>query len=1112
MINKYFFLGFYKLLSWLILLVLILSVFLFFLLNSPAIFLNVLRPTLADYNVSYGKMHGSLLTGFSLEDANYNNQVWAEELSLKIDFEALENRVLKIDYLKANGLKVEKKFLATLLDTNSSTEEQNSSKTTLPFDKVFIDNAEISFFDIGYESYSIRSSKLTLNRFETDMKKNHKGKLVFFLDSNVSKIDLKGKLLGDKYDFLVKVEGERLFIQPVLEDTNISLKSNPKLDISVSGDFDKVNYILMVKRLDLAQGEYLLKSEKLVAKGSYDIQKNSLENTLETVLNLNVAKIKLNARTSLDLDDINKSLNFDLALNIDAKKELLSSLKLDSNLSLIKIPHLMFNAKGDMDEVKFKSNFKELAITYNDISLKVKSFDLKGKIKPLSGKTDVELTTLFHSNVANGDIDVKSSFNFNEIEKDLLLESRVDATIMKHYLNPLLKEQGIVLEDDVFVKLSAKGNSKVLDLKASVKSEVESQGIASLLLLKTENIKLNLEKHRIAGALTLDSSSKNLDLSLKSEFLGDYLKVKEMRTSTRIIVSNFNAFGINLSSLTPLNLKVDTASESLNLLLKGQDIQLKAKSSDFDHIEFKIESNEIYPHKIVALPNELVKKFIKVNLEGQTRLSTEYFTLKGVLESNKAFKLNVHAKNNENGLEAKLFSKELSVLAKGSLEEKELEVSIEIRSLKKLQKELSRLYAFKALKVDGALKLVSKLRDEKVEVTLSSPKLKLDGFNVEKVEIEAQYAEQTVLLDKLSFNITGFKKKSLNQKYYLKKQGLVQLGAQKKILLNIHPNILIKGQGNAHDMTLSTQIEALPLGHDKYGHMLLSCDVDYQQVGLERRITGAVFLDKMKLFYESKFLDPSSDADVIIVDKNKKDSAEDDSFLKHTFIDLNIYSKDAKYKTKDLNLDFTVQVKAKKEFAKPLGLLGKVKEIDGRVEQAPKLFTVVDSNIVFTGAKEINPLLDLKVEHALPDVLIRIRIHGTAKYPKLEFSSEPPLPKKDILSYLLLGVSTSALGSGEGSYGREAQLFIMNQAARDFAYDLELDRVFVKDDGTGEGYAFQVGKNIQEGTMLVIESSKEGNSLMLEYDVSKNIKVEIGHHQKTIPSQSIDLYYRKKFK
>jgi translocation and assembly module TamB len=156
--------------------------------------------------------------------------------------------------------------------------------------------------------------------------------------------------------------------------------------------------------------------------------------------------------------------------------------------------------------------------------------------------------------------------------------------------------------------------------------------------------------------------------------------------------------------------------------------------------------------------------------------------------------------------------------------------------------------------------------------------------------------------------------------------------------------------------------------------------------------------------------------------------------------------------------------------------------------------------------------LDLKVEHELPDILIMINISGTAKRPRLTFTSEPPLPKKDILSYLLLGVSTANLGKGEGSLGREAQLFIMNQAARDLAYEVELDRVFVKDDGTGQGYAVQVGKKIQEDTMFIIENSTEGNSFILEYDVSKNIKVEVGQHQKTVPSQSIDIYFRKKFK
>ena len=193
-------------------------------------------------------------------------------------------------------------------------------------------------------------------------------------------------------------------------------------------------------------------------------------------------------------------------------------------------------------------------------------------------------------------------------------------------------------------------------------------------------------------------------------------------------------------------------------------------------------------------------------------------------------------------------------------------------------------------------------------------------------------------------------------------------------------------------------------------------------------------------------------------------------------------------------------------------MLGQVKEINGRVEQAPKLFTVVDSNIVFGGGKEINPLLDIQVDYELPDVLISILIHGNAKRPKINFSSEPPMPKKDILSYLLLGVSTAALGEGEGSLAREAQLFVMNQAARDFAYEVELDRVFIKDDGTGEGYAVQLGKKVNEKTMAIVETSKEGNSFILEYEVNKHIKVEVGRHQKTVPSQSIDIFFRKKFR
>jgi len=234
--------------------------------------------------------------------------------------------------------------------------------------------------------------------------------------------------------------------------------------------------------------------------------------------------------------------------------------------------------------------------------------------------------------------------------------------------------------------------------------------------------------------------------------------------------------------------------------------------------------------------------------------------------------------------------------------------------------------------------------------------------------------------------------------------------------------------------------------------------------------------------------------------------------VENTYVDVAIVAREAQYKTKDIDLTFRIDLKAKKEFGKNLGMLGRIKEINGVVEQAPKIFTVSDSSVVFRGLKEINPLLDITVQHELPDVLITINIHGDANRPKLDFSSEPQMPKKDILSYLLFGVSTASLSDSDTDLGREAELFIMNQAARDLAYELDLDRVYIKDDGTGEGYAVQVGKKIGKKSMFVVESSKEGNSFILEYKVNKHIKIEVGQHQKTVPSQSIDIFFRKKFR
>ncbi|SFV67423.1 hypothetical protein MNB_SV-13-1456 [hydrothermal vent metagenome] len=360
---------------------------------------------------------------------------------------------------------------------------------------------------------------------------------------------------------------------------------------------------------------------------------------------------------------------------------------------------------------------------------------------------------------------------------------------------------------------------------------------------------------------------------------------------------------------------------------------------------------------------------------------------------------------------------------------------------------------------------------------------------------------------------TGFEDKRLNKKFYLNKKGKIYLGEKRDVSLDIHPNILVDLKGTKENLKGNFSIKSLALGHPKYGDVILNTDINFEQIGKKKKITGTILLDKLKILYESKFLDPAHDSDVIVITKKDKNKKKDNnSFLEDTYIDLSIYSPEAQYKTKDIDLKFVIDIKAKKEFGKNLGMLGQIHEINGVVEQAPKVFTVVDSSIIFMGIKGINPLLDILVQYKLPDVLIHINIHGNANHPKLDFSSEPQMPKKDILSYLVFGVSTASLSKDSGNLGREAELFIMNQAARDLAYELDLDRIFIKDDGTGEGYAVQVRKKLNKKTMFVVESSTEGNSFILEYDVNKNIKVELGQHQKTVPSQSIDVFFRKKFK
>jgi len=1223
------FLLIYTSLRWLILLLLFLVMLLFFVLNSPAPILKLLAEPLAEQGIKYSKLEGGFLTGFKLSDVNYENKVKAKSVALKVDFDLLKKRVLYVEHLHLEDAQIDKGFLRELIDANSSSEEKTESNTSLPFDKVVLKELSVSLKNTSYENYHVNYAKITVNNFETDMKKKHKGELKLLLDSNVSQVDLSAKIKDDKYELEAFLIGERPFLNPLLGESNLTLLSNPAFHLKAKGDMKRVNYTLETKALDLKYQAYDAQTKVLNVSGYYDLNSSDVQTKIKADIDANVARLTMNADAFVNLNDINNSLVFDVETLLNPKENLLQDANIQEgldaqNIQILALPKLVFIAKGTMKHLDFKTNIQNLKIRKDDIdldlkmldlkgesqvlkgdvkvvllsdfdstfgigdikadaklnykdinnslaftlktdfksnkqiksiflaeqnlsiekvpsfallaqgdmqkvdfetkveglkvkqekiSLNLKHLDLKGSTSPIEGDTFVKLSSNFDSSIAKGEVFTDANFNFNKLEETLDFDAKADLAAYDSFLNPLLKESDLTLDGNSLVKVSAKGNLNALELKADVSTNMIKEKVRSKIELTTENIFVNLKEEQIRGAFSLKSDASNLALNMQSSFSGNYMKPKELKIDSKLEVTAFNAFGLNLTEFMPLNTQINSGTNGGQLNILSEKLNLKASSTDYDHVVFEIKSEKIFLSKIMDVPKELKGKFVKLDIKGDATLSKQYFSLKGFIEANNKFKVNVKAHSKEEGLAVNLFSKHFKLTAKGDLAEKKIKAVVEIDSLKQVQKEFQSLYKFSAVEVDGALKLNAMLDGEKVKATLQSKKLAFEAFAIEDLDIDTNYNKELLTINKLDFKTTGFEQETLNQHYYLNKKGTVHLGEKRDVYIDMHPKILVKATGTSENLDALVQVEGLALGHPDYGDFILSCDVDYQQKGEKKKILGAIFIDKMKLHYESKFLDPSHDNDVIVLskkDKNKKEQR--DSFLEDTFIDLFIYASEANYKTRDIDLEFMVDLKAKKSFGKPLGMFGKIKEINGRVEQAPKLFTVVDSNIVFKGGKEINPLLDIAVEYELPDVLITINIHGNAKRPKLSFTSEPPLPKKDILSYLLLGVSTANLGEGKGSLGREAQLFIMNQAARDLAYEVELDRVFIKDDGTGEGYAIQVGKKIQEDTMFIMENSKEGNSFILEYDVNKNIQIEVGHHQKTVPSQSIDIFFRKRFK
>jgi len=97
----------------------------------------------------------------------------------------------------------------------------------------------------------------------------------------------------------------------------------------------------------------------------------------------------------------------------------------------------------------------------------------------------------------------------------------------------------------------------------------------------------------------------------------------------------------------------------------------------------------------------------------------------------------------------------------------------------------------------------------------------------------------------------------------------------------------------------------------------------------------------------------------------------------------------------------------------PVRVAGEVRTVRGWMNYYNRQFTLKTGVFAFTGGRKIDPQLDIDAQYPVTNYIIDVVVGGTAGKPTLQLKSQPELAQADILSLILFGKTTDALGQSQ---------------------------------------------------------------------------------------------------
>jgi translocation and assembly module TamB len=1041
----------------------VLGLVLYFIVNSALVVRKAANMFAPDYNITYSRIHGNVITGVKIEDLAYNQDSLAKHITLKWNPAGLFKKTIIVNTLLVDKANVD--TIKTLISSFSSGEknesEESSSGDSIDIG-VKVDHLSVSLEPFVEQGITVSNVMLDVRGVGYTNDDLDVRKLSLRADTNVTDIILHASLKDGHVNVkeLTIKDIDALALQtlfaPDSTESNISEESDTLVANEMNASNDAPLHPLIPKWVHLKKLEVSLLP--FVYK-PVDIRALSLSgsNAVFDVEKLILQKANLNLNSSTNLSDIQyktKVKNNKLIGKVDFKPK----------KALFKLYELPIRRES-VGDIVLDLNVSETFV----------STDLQIKMEQILKANEDE----FNLDIDNLHVNVQYDIEKNSVN------AKSNVWLTTPYAKDVLVTNLFTMDEKIHYSGEVKAD-KIIGVDAKFVKPLNNLHI--LYEGDDHSIKTDIESDNLQGTfISTDFKQAVLHLENKEALvLNEFIELPEElnQTKANITIDAPLSFEENGTMLAYVKLDSNVVKLDANASYK-ETLQVKTISYIPEESLLRAYSEELKWDSLNPIKSDV--ELIDGSIQSQITA--------GTLSAKATYDLNSTI------VKGNVILGGLNANVSGIVEEK-IKVDTKINSMNALIESVNSIYTLGEVPVvKGSADISVELTEMKtVDIVLKSPEIMYQADSktehyVNDIELAVNLQDQKVVLDRYALTYAG-------QKVFSSKPSTVLFTDTNVTIEPFWLNDELKVIGT-YDLkssqgTIDTEADKLHISHEI---VELDSKVDLKTVldGNKTSVNGEIILLGGNIYYDLSQKTYASDSDIIIVQdiKEKKESP----FMDNLSVAVQIKTqKPLIYKKGDVDIQAVVDLSVYKTEKSELMVLGSVEILKGgSYTFEGKKFVLDKSFVHFTGNPN-KPLLEASVKYKSRNHLITIMVTGSADSPNIHFSSKPSLTKEQILSIILF----DSEGGGGTNTGEDMMKMMGGAMAKSALSNLgvQLDHLVL-----GAGNSIEVGKKLTD-EITIIYVNDEISSVELKYEHGRHTESIFGASEESF---SYDIIYKKNY-